>query len=56
MNSKNSRLFGLHIYTDDKGRYVFYNIFDDSLVNDTRHRIEAKSKFMKCLSGEQEVI
>ena len=29
MNTKkNPRLFGLHIYTDDKGRYVFYNIFN----------------------------
>ena len=28
MNSKNDRLFGIHIYTDDKGRYVFYNIFN----------------------------
>ncbi len=29
MNTKNNnRLFGLHIYTDDKGRYIFYNIFN----------------------------
>ncbi len=29
MTKKNDgRLFGLHIYQDDKGRYVFYNIFN----------------------------
>ena len=28
MNNKNNRLGGLHIYTDAKGRYVFYNVFN----------------------------
>lgn len=56
MNTKNSRLFGLHINTYDKRHYVSCNIFDDYLVNNAQLQIETKAKFMKCLSGKQEVI